>query len=264
MKVRKIFRSLVLVVLACILFEGSAIAAIYGGETTGIAEKNQGRASEEGSSVSEMHTIQISRSTFNPEIIEINQYDTVVWRNLNRPKRTFVLESKDKLWEDYTLAYGRSFAYVFNEVGTFDFSIKGEKGMEGTVIVREQKEVVAGKSPLPEEESQPQIRQKGVEKQGEERITPTPTEEVQVSENLIMILGSAFYPETIELNKGESIIFRNLNRPKRSFLLVSEEKLFGNMMLGYGKSFTYTFDKAGTYTFKLDNVSDTQLVVTVN
>ena len=105
-----------------------------------------------------MYTIQIFRNAFNPEIIEINQYDTVVWRNLNRPKRTFVLESKDKLWEDCILGYGRYFAYAFNETGTFYFSIKGEKGMDSTIIVREQKQVVAGKPPLPEEEPQPRIQ----------------------------------------------------------------------------------------------------------
>ena len=61
--------------------------------------------------------------------------------NMNRPKRTFVLESKDKLWvwEDCILGYGRYFAYAFNETGTFYFSIKGEKGMYSTIIVREQK-----------------------------------------------------------------------------------------------------------------------------
>jgi len=264
MKVCKNFKLGVLIVFACILFAGSTIAAIYEGGAIGTTEKNQNRVSEENASTSKMYTIQISRSAFNPEIIEINQYDTVVWRNLNRPKRTFVLESKDKLWEDYNLAYGRSFAYAFNEIGTFDFSIKGEKGMEGTIIVREQKEVTTGEAPVPEEEPQPQIQQEEAEKEGNEKITPTPSAEVKIPENSVLILGSAFSPETVELKRGEAIIWKNLNRPKRSFLLVSEEELFGDMVLGYGKSFTYTFDKAGTYNFRLDNVSDTQLVVTVN
>ena len=68
-----------------------------------------------------MYTIQISRNAFNPEIIEINQYDTVVWRNLNRPKRSFLLVSEEELFGDATLGYGKSFAYTFEKAGTYTF-----------------------------------------------------------------------------------------------------------------------------------------------
>jgi len=211
-----------------------------------------------------MHTIVLINNAFSPETAKINQYDKVVWRNLNRPKRTFVLVSEDNLWEDFNLGYGRSFEYTFNGTGTFGFSIEGEKGMEGTVLVNKSRET-AGETPLSERETR-QIQQ------GEEGVTPTPTEEVtptqraeeiQISENSVLILGSAFYPETLELNKGETVVWKNLNRPKRSFTLVSEEGLFENLVIGYGKSFSYTFNEAGDYTFKLEEIPGSELILTV-
>jgi len=78
-----------------------------------------------------------------------------------------------------------------------------------------------------------------------------------------LIRGSVFYPATLELNKGETVIWNNLNRPKRAFTLVSEEKLFENPVLGYGRSFSYTFNEAGDYTFKLEEIPGAEFILTV-
>jgi len=78
-----------------------------------------------------------------------------------------------------------------------------------------------------------------------------------------LIRRSAFYPETLELNRGETLVWKNLNRPRRSFTPVSEEGLFKNQMRGYGRSFSYTFDKAGDYTFKLEEIPDAELIIKV-
>jgi plastocyanin len=97
-----------------------------------------------------------------------------------------------------------------------------------------------------------------------EKVTPTPvTELVQVSESSVVIRGSVFYPETLELNKGETLVWKNLNKPKRSFTLTSDDELFGDQTIGYGRSFSYTFDEAGDYIFKLKEAPETELVVTV-
>ena len=107
---------------------------------------------------------------------------------------------------------------------------------------------------MPEEEPQPRIQPEQAEDEGTEKIIPMPSAEVKIPGNSVLIRGSVFSQETLELKRGEAVIWKNLNRPKRSFLLVSEEELFGDSTLGYGKSFAYTFEKAGTYTFRLDNV----------
>ncbi|AAM04866.1 TPA: hypothetical protein HA338_01445 [Methanosarcina acetivorans] len=79
-----------------------------------------------------------------------------------------------------------------------------------------------------------------------------------------MIRRSLFYPETLELKNGETLVWKNLNRPKQSFTLVSEEGLFDDQVIAYGKSFSYTFDKAGDYNFKLEEIPDAELIVIVN
>jgi len=175
----KSFTLRILVVLVFILLTGSTTVALSQGETTDNSGMNQSSTFEENNSVSQMHTIVLINNAFSPEITEINQYDTVVWRNLNRPKRTFVLVGEGDLWEDFSLGYGRSFKHTFNETGNFDFSIKGEKGMAGSVAVKESSET-AGGVPLSERETR-QIQQ---EKEGvmiptsTEEVTPTSTEEV--------------------------------------------------------------------------------------
>lgn len=228
-------------------------------ETTETSEMDQGSTYEENKSVSQTHTFVLINNAFSPDIAEIHQYDTVVWRNLNRPKRTFVLVSNDKLWEDFSLGYGRSYKYTFNETGSFDFSIKGERGLEGTVLVKSRE--TAGGAPLSERETTPQE---------EEGATPTPTEEVtpaqraaDIPSSTVLIRGSVFYPETLEINKGEAVVWNNLNRPKRTFTLISEEGLFENQAVGYGRIFTYTFNESGEYTFKLDEIPGSEFILTV-
>ena len=154
----------------------------------------------------------------------------------------------------------RSYKYTFNETGTFDFSIKGERGMEGSVLVSKSRET-AGETPLSERETM---------QQEEEGVTPTPTEEVtptqraeDIQSSTVLIRGSVFYPVTLELNTGETVVWNNLNRPKRAFTLVSEEGLFENLVIGYGKSFSYTFNEAGDYTFKLEEIPGSEFILTV-
>jgi len=286
MVVNRIFKLGIVVVFIFVLLTGLAASAQTKEKTTRTTEKNQTmivtmnhttnqtRISEETRETSQTYTIVLINNAFDPETTEINQYDTVVWRNLNKPKRTFVLESKNGLWEDFTLGYGRVFEYTFNETGTFGFGAEGESDLEGTVVVRESRETAG--APLTEKETR-QIQQEetGLE---EEEATPTPTEKVtpkptekvikptklmQVSEKSVVIRGSVFYPDTLELNKGDTLVFKNLNKPKRSFKLVSEEKLFEDQLMGYGRSFSYTFDKAGDYTFTLEEIPDIELTITV-
>jgi plastocyanin len=276
MVVNRIFKLGIMVVFIFILLTGLAASAQVKEKTAKTTEMNQtmNKTTNQmmNQTMNQTHTIVLINNQFTPETTEVNQYDTVIWRNLNKPKRTFVLESNNGLWEDFTLGYGRSFQYTFNETGTFGFGAEGESNLKGTVVVRESRETAG--APLTEKETR-QIQQ---EEQGEEELTPTPTEKVtptptekvitptelvKVSENSVVIRGSVFYPATIELNKGETLVFKNLNKPKRSFTLVSEEELFEDQLIGYGRSFAYIFDKAGDYTFTLEELTDIELTVTV-
>ncbi len=273
----KSFKLGILVVFVFILLTGLTTLVQSQEETAENSETDQSSNSEENAYSSQTHTIVLINNTFDPETTKINQYDTVVWRNLNKPKKTYVLVSEDNLWENFTLGYGKSFEYTFNETGTFGFNMEGESGLEGTVVVSESRETVG--TPPSEKETPPQIQPEETEQQEEEvtptpaeEVTPAPTEEVtptqteesvQSSENSVVIRDFVFYPETLELSTGETVFWKNLNKPKSSLTLVSEEKLFENTMLAYGKIFSYTFNEAGDYTFKLEEIPGAELTVTV-
>ncbi len=70
-----------------------------------------------------------------PSTLEINKSETVVWRNSQDPKRRLTLVSEDGLWEDTNLGYGQIFIYTFNESGTYNFSVLGQLGMSGSIVV---------------------------------------------------------------------------------------------------------------------------------
>ncbi len=70
-----------------------------------------------------------------PSPFEINRGDTVVWRNVQDPKRLLTLVSEDGLWEDTNLVYGRTLVYTFNESGTYNFSVLGQPRMSGSILV---------------------------------------------------------------------------------------------------------------------------------
>lgn len=271
MAANKNFKLRILAVFVFVLLAGLTTVALSQGETTETSETDQSRVTEENKYDSQTYYIILMNNVFSPETTEINQYDTVIWRNLNKPKRTFVLVSEDKLWEDFSLGYGRTFEYTFNETGTFAFSVEGEPNLKGTVVVGESRETAG--APLPEQETLPIEEEEETETEEEEEVIPAPTEEatptpkteqVQGTENSVLIRGSVFYPETLELKTGETLIWKNLNRPKQSFTLVSEEGLFDDQVIGYGKSFSYTFDKIGDYNFKLEEIPDSELIVIVN
>jgi len=284
MVVNRIFKLGIMVVFIFILLTGLAASAQVEEKTAKTTENdqtmtvtmNQTTNQTMNQTMNQTHTIVLINNQFTPETTEVNQYDTVIWRNLNKPKRTFILESKNGLWKDFTLGYGKSFEYTFNETGTFGFNAEGESDLEGTVVVKAGK-TTGGVAPSSETVSRNKTQQREVEQQEEEVIpapaeneTPTPTKKVitptelvQVSENSVVIRGSVFYPETLELKKGETLVWKNLNKPKRSFTLVSEEELFEDQLMGYGRSFSYTFDKAGDYTFKLEEIPDTELTISV-
>lgn len=266
----KAFKLGILVVFIFVLIMGLITSVQAQEETTRTGKMGQSSYAEGNGYVPQTHTIVLINDTFNPETAEINQYDTVVWRNLEKPKRTVILESGNGLWEDFNLGYGKSFEYTFNETGTYGFSVKGESDLRGTVVVKTAR-TTGGVVPSSGTMYQNQTQQEENERE-EENVTPAPTEEatprqtareVQSSESSVVIRGSVFYPEALTLNKGETLVWKNLNKPKHSFTLMSDDKLFGDQIMGYGRGFSYTFNEAGDYSFKLKEAPETKLVVTV-
>ncbi|WP_407355041.1 hypothetical protein [Methanolobus sp. WCC5] len=102
----------------------------------------------------------------------------------------------------------------------------------------------------------------------------TETEDSQITEEEEMPIGEGtpfgvrmeYYgkmtPAEIEINRGDSIVWRN-QKPQNSYVLVSDDGLFEDKEMYVHDTHTYTFTKSGTYTFSVRDVPDMVLTVTV-
>lgn len=82
-------------------------------------------------------------------------------------------------------------------------------------------------------------------------------EEVEISEKsepktyLIRLEKYLMRPSEVEIKTGDIVVWRNSQEPRRIFTLVSEEELFENKNLEYGKPFTHVFNETGIYNFSI-------------
>ena len=59
-------------------------------------------------------------------------------------------------------------------------------------------------------------------------------------------------PEILEINKSDTVVWRNSQQnPARIFTLVSEDGLWENTNLVYGRTLIYTFNESGTYNYSV-------------
>jgi len=70
-----------------------------------------------------------------PSEIEINRGDVLIWRNY-KETGFYYLNSDDGLFEEQKMKYGNMFDHMFEESGTYTFSVKDYPEMVLTVTVR--------------------------------------------------------------------------------------------------------------------------------
>ncbi len=58
-------------------------------------------------------------------------------------------------------------------------------------------------------------------------------------------------PSTLEINRGDTVVWRNSQDPKRLLTIVSEDGLWESTNLVYGRTLIYTFNESGTYNFSV-------------
>lgn len=97
-----------------------------------------------------------------------------------------------------------------------------------------------------------------------EAPSPTPEEEIEVP-NIARVQSYLIIPQGgMQINAGETITFRNFDNLRRTFVLVSEENLWGeDQQLNYMRTVDYTFTEPGTYTFYIRPAVNKKWVVTV-
>lgn len=204
--------------------------------------------------------------TFAPETIEINAGEEVTWFNFKKPKTPMVLVSEEGLWEETTLYYGKAFSYTFEEPGTYVLTLKDNPEIKGTVKV--------SASELQEEDSEtpgetttvenPQVATEASSASNSGKSDEKNSDEKNIrNEEKMLIYSTVFSPETIEIEKGDTITWVNLKRPKGASVLVSDDGLWEDATLYYGKAFSYTFEEAGTYTFSLDATPEAKATIIV-
>ena len=80
---------------------------------------------------------------------------------------------------------------------------------------------------------------------------PTPTETIVLRPPKPIYLDKyALTPKNPTIRVGEALNWINLQKiPMTDFVLVSEEDLWDNQTISYGKKFKFTFNESGNYTY---------------
>jgi plastocyanin len=261
-------RSMALSVLILVLFVGITVTAgsaestfysQYGGSVS-IVDVDHNASVQEVSSLQDKFVV---IHTLSPEIVEVEVGDSVTWTNLQRPKKPIVLVSDDGLWGPQTIYYGKSFAYTFQDTGTYTFVIEGTQ-MKGSVIVSEKRL----ESPAEGSEagtalgSMPMMvwnETKNTTQSIMQTMTGTVAQLTRETNEFLMI--TTMQPTSMEVQVGENVTWHNLQRPKKPIVVVSKENLWEPQTIYYGKTFSYTFETAGNYTFMLEGTNITGNVV---
>ena len=106
-----------------------------------------------------------------------------------------------------------------------------------------------------------------------EEVEETPVEEPEVIEETPVVdpkthsIRLEYYqarPSTLEINRGDTVVWRNSQDPKRLFTLISEDGLWEDAGLTYGRTLVYTFNKSGTYNFSVPGQLRMSGSITVN
>ncbi|HXY88495.1 MAG TPA: plastocyanin/azurin family copper-binding protein [Candidatus Acidoferrales bacterium] len=148
MKTRRIFISLMALLMFAIIFSGSALAALcISSNATMIpsAVQNKDARTPTLSQQNETVNVTIVNFAYTPSNITITNGTTVVWTN----KEAFIshsvvsdkkiinpdLGTRSPLFNSGSLSPGASFAFQFNTTGTFTYYCAEHPFMRGTVIV---------------------------------------------------------------------------------------------------------------------------------
>lgn len=252
-------------IISVLLITVSAFTA-----TAAFAADNSNAAGITTSSDSQSYSFLIVR-VIAPETLTVPAGSTVTWINHQRPKLPIILVSNEGLWDDQTIYYGKHFSYTFDNPGTYTFVSKGNDDLKGTIIVTESTSQVSSTVAVSVTEADISglagTKAETQENSGEQAAVSQATTEVTDqkeadagSEFLIIRMAS---PDSVVINAGETVTWRNLQRPKLPVVLISNDGLWEDTTIYYGKTFSYTFDTPGTYTFSAKDNSAITGTITV-
>ena len=131
---------LIILVIALVMVSGCTDEQAEAEDTTeGQSEIQADEQDTEDSPASAVEAAQygvrMDYTYFSPAVLDINRGDTVTWRNNNKQK-VYTLISEDGLFGEQEMKYGNTFYYIFENGGTYIFSVKDTPEMTMTVNVR--------------------------------------------------------------------------------------------------------------------------------
>jgi plastocyanin len=131
---------LIVLVIALVMTSGCADDQAETEDTTegqtGITAEEQNAEDAPASAVEAMqYGVRMDYTYFSPAVLDLNRGDTVTWRNNNKQK-VYTLISDDGLFGDQEMKYGNTFYHIFENGGTYSFSVKDTPEMTMTVNVR--------------------------------------------------------------------------------------------------------------------------------
>lgn len=79
------------------------------------------------------------------------------------------------------------------------------------------------------------------------------------------ILINSFYisPKVREINRTDTVVWRNQKKEPGIFTLKSEDGLWEDQRISYGRTFKYTFNETGNYSFYIPPYSGMNVTITV-
>jgi len=92
-----------------------------------------GQKTNTGTTPAAPNSVEIKGFAFDPATITVAKGTTVTWTNMDTVAHTVV--ATDNAFSSETLEKGQSYAYTFNDIGTFEYKCGIHPSMSGKVIV---------------------------------------------------------------------------------------------------------------------------------
>jgi plastocyanin len=175
-------------------------------------------------------TVVIANLAFDPSAITVPTGTTVAWTNEDAAPHT--VTSADGAFDSGIFDPGSSFAFTFNEPGSFPYACQLHPQMQGTVTA--EGEAVAA---APASDSQTATTA--------EDTTAQPQEAAEAGEATVSIVDFAFEPATLDVSAGTTVVWTNTGQAPHTVT----GDFADSGVLEPGQTFSHTFAQSGDFSY---------------
>ena len=175
-------------------------------------------------------TVVIANLAFDPSAITVPTGTTVAWTNEDAVPHT--VTSTDGAFDSGIFDPGGSFAFTFNDPGSFAYVCQLHPQMQGTVTA--EGEAVAA---APATDSQTATTAADTAAQ--------PQEATEAGEATVSIVDFAFEPATLEVSEGTAVVWTNAGQAPHTVT----GDFADSGVLESGQTFSHTFTESGDFSY---------------